>query len=168
MWISVVKCQLHIKNQAKDGKYNHWLVQACAPAFEEIKDNLTLGFFIPNKSLELRLHYHFVTLRSGIPWTHNPISLLTINHGLSYWFILSVLVLTRCTTTQPTHWYQSPGVWLGPVMTQYYCAALSLCIFPLSWASYFAVNFLDCCCTQIKQQFVSCSELLSPTIVIST
>jgi len=51
--------------------------------FEEIKNNLTLGFFILNKSLELRLRYHFVTLKSGIAWCNNLTSLMIINHGLS-------------------------------------------------------------------------------------
>lgn len=131
------------------------------------------GFFISNKSLELRLHYHFVTLRSGIPWSDNPISLLTINHGLSYWFLLPVLVLTRCTTSQPIYWtvwtadssHQESGLgqWWHSIIVM-----LCLNVFShLSWASYFIVNFLDCCCIQLKQQFVSWPELLSPMIIIS-
>lgn len=104
---------------------------------KRLKKTPLWGFFIPNKPLELRLHYHFVTLRNGIPRLDNPISLLTINYGLAYQFLLSVLVLKRRTTTQPTYWTvktsdnSHPESGLG----QYYCAALSLCIFQLS--SYF-------------------------------
>lgn len=35
--------------------------------YEENKNNLTLCFFILNKSLELRLHHHFVTVKNTIP-----------------------------------------------------------------------------------------------------
>lgn len=40
----------------------------CKVIFHEEIKNKPLGFFILKKSLELRLHYHFVTLKSGIAW----------------------------------------------------------------------------------------------------